>query len=1611
MTKPFSNYRSIPVALALLLTAVLLWVGAGASTAKTDASAWTTNGPAGATVWSMVMDPNNTSNVYAGTSNGVFKSTDAGGSWSATSITGFSGNPVFVAIDLVTPSTLYASREGDLYKSTDSGANWSTMTGPEPTYHRAIAVDPSTPTTLYVGIRGGSSVYKSMDGGVTWSAVYPGGSFVADMILVDPNNPGTVYAGGGGFAPLLYKSTDGGATWTNASTGLTGVSIRSVAIDPTNANTLYVGVNGSSGGVFKSTDGGATWGASNNGLTPTDAYPVVVDPNDANKLYAGTFGGGVFQSSDGGASWTAINDGLTTLNVYSFMVDPSNSENLYAGTAGGGVFIQAANAAPDAVDDTALTSVNTPVNINVLANDSDPNNDSLNISGVSAASNGTAAISGAQIVYTPTIDFTGTNTFTYTVSDGSLTDSAMVTVTVRADVGNCTNKENLISQLQRTSFYQDANPVYASAGQSFTVPNGVTLIDGINAYFGFIAENATITLNLYNGPASGTIGTPIATATYTNAGSRIDAPSGSDLERSFTFSSPVSLTPGNVYYYLLSPSYNPVAFSYAFANGSPYTEGRALSGTSSGTVGAWDYDLKFAVYLCGEETNAAPVAVDDTALTSVNTPVSINVLANDSDPDGDTLSISGVSAASNGTAAVSGVQIAYTPTTDFTGAATFTYTVSDGSLIDSAMVTVTVRADVGICTNKTGLIEQLQSNSSAQHANPVYASAGQSFTVPTGVTTADGITAYYTYVAANGTITLNLYNGPATGNIGTPIATATYTNPGAALSDAEVHFRFNSPVSLTPGNVYYYLMSPSYNNPTVFGFVTATNNPYSGGTYLSGGSNGTVSSSPFPEWDLKFSIFLCEPDTNSAPDAVDDTAITGVNTPVNIDVLANDTDSDGDTLSISAVSAAGNGTAAISGGQVAYTPTTDFTGTDTFTYTVSDGSLTDSAIVTVTVHAGPISLQSVNYPERHLIAKADGSAVELLDIPDHSSGEVQKQAEFLLKPGIADASMVSIQVNDSSGRYMVATSNGVVLKTLSEIMNGVGNGADCTPFEGWTRCKMITDPKIRIMGTARVSQSDMDIVAQIYTEMAARFKSAYPKDVLNGYVVYITNGEPWSEINGLGPIGVTLGPNDEGDFLRGGASRDYLWISEQMICKTGIVTRPDDNETRTFDQVIHEFAHTIHQNYGLEGRIEQIYSGAAQPMEDFAWGIQHWFSSPAGTLTSEQSAFIGEIFSGTTTFSCGAYTPGNAPDPTNVGGSATAQDGTLPMPAGYAIDGRALERGRKYVSPSGNHYLIFQEDGNLVVNTSTDNRVWALSEVLPNYANVENVRMGRDANLVVTGADNAYIWSALTENPDPRALLSLAPNGALQIVSDRRGVLWSSDGNLTLVASGNDATFKKVPGLIGSGMSFESIVQPNYYLRHYQFLLRLDPSNGSNLFLNDASFIEVEPLNTPPTDGNGDGIPDDQQANVETFRSGTGNAVTLAAPTDVTLSNVQAMTPTVAPPANVGLPQGLIGFEAAGISAGGSLSMTLILQQGATATSYWKYGKTPDNQTDHWYEFLYDATSKTGAIINGRTITLYFVDGKRGDSDLTANGVITDPGGPGGIALNESIYLPITLRQ
>ena len=97
-----------------------------------------------------------------------------------------------------------------------------------------------------------------------------------------------------------------------------------------------------------------------------------------------------------------------------------------------------------------------------------------------------------------------------------------------------------------------------------------------------------------------------------------------------------------------------------------------------------------------------------------------------------------------------------------------------------------------------------------------------------------------------------------------------------------------------------------------------------------------------------------DPLANYAPVAMDDSASTDLDTPVIVDVLDNDTDVEGDPLTVSSVSQGGNGTVVINpDNTVTYTPNTGFTGVDNFTYTASDGT-DDSNVATVTMTIGVV---------------------------------------------------------------------------------------------------------------------------------------------------------------------------------------------------------------------------------------------------------------------------------------------------------------------------------------------------------------------------------------------------------------------------------------------------------------------------------------------------------------------------------------------------------------------------------------------------------------------------------------------------------------------------------
>ena len=148
--------------------ALLLWFSALFLLAPLDAGAanqWTSIGPYGGKITALVIDQQNPTTLYAGTSGGgLFKSVNGGGIWIPAS-TGLTGEVKAFVIDLKNPSILYAGiTNGRVFKSTNGGLSWN-LASSGLTYNvNTIVIDSNKPTTLYAGT-GNRGVFKSTDGG------------------------------------------------------------------------------------------------------------------------------------------------------------------------------------------------------------------------------------------------------------------------------------------------------------------------------------------------------------------------------------------------------------------------------------------------------------------------------------------------------------------------------------------------------------------------------------------------------------------------------------------------------------------------------------------------------------------------------------------------------------------------------------------------------------------------------------------------------------------------------------------------------------------------------------------------------------------------------------------------------------------------------------------------------------------------------------------------------------------------------------------------------------------------------------------------------------------------------------------------------------------------------------------------------------------------------------------------------------------------------------------------------------------------------------------------------------------------------------------------------
>ncbi|HYM01122.1 MAG TPA: hypothetical protein VEZ90_19340, partial [Blastocatellia bacterium] len=304
------------------------------------------SGLTGSRLLSFVMDPSRTGTIYAaGRYGGVYKSTDSGGSWaeptSGIEVVDPFGDLVVseidaLALDPASPSTLYAGGfQQGVFKSTDAGASWTQINSGLTNQSVSVLVaDPKISGTVYAGTLFGGEVFKTTDGGVFWQQtnLQPPPNSTIYCMAIDPANSANIYVGSD--SGRVFNSTDGGLTWNGSGITLQG-RVSTLVIDPHQPSTIYAGL--SPGGAFKSTDAGRSWTPVDSGFTFAYVEALAIDPSNSSILYAGSFDG-VYISADAWNTWSQIRSGLSDAEVNALAIDPTTSLDVFASAVGIGAF-------------------------------------------------------------------------------------------------------------------------------------------------------------------------------------------------------------------------------------------------------------------------------------------------------------------------------------------------------------------------------------------------------------------------------------------------------------------------------------------------------------------------------------------------------------------------------------------------------------------------------------------------------------------------------------------------------------------------------------------------------------------------------------------------------------------------------------------------------------------------------------------------------------------------------------------------------------------------------------------------------------------------------------------------------------------------------------------------------------------------------------------------------------------------------------------------------------------------------------------------------------------------------------------------------------------------
>ena len=306
----------------------------------------------------------------AAASGGLWKTVNAGHSWTAI----FDGEASYsianVVIDSANPNVIWvgtgennAQRSvayGDgVYKSIDGGRTWSNVGLKQSEHIGKIVIDPTNSDIVYVAAQGPLStkggergVYKTVDGGKSWKKVLDGGAWAgASDIVIDPRNHNVLLAStwqryrrtygyiAGGPESALWRSTDGGETWKKSQAGLPAnedIGRIGLAIAPKNPDVVYAIVEAANtrGGFFRSRDNGVNWERMS-GYNTTGLYysEIFADPTDVDRVYAVD----VFNmvTDDAGRTFRRVGERNKHVDNHVIWIDPEDADHLINGNDGG----------------------------------------------------------------------------------------------------------------------------------------------------------------------------------------------------------------------------------------------------------------------------------------------------------------------------------------------------------------------------------------------------------------------------------------------------------------------------------------------------------------------------------------------------------------------------------------------------------------------------------------------------------------------------------------------------------------------------------------------------------------------------------------------------------------------------------------------------------------------------------------------------------------------------------------------------------------------------------------------------------------------------------------------------------------------------------------------------------------------------------------------------------------------------------------------------------------------------------------------------------------------------------------------------------------------------